>query len=1313
MPTRAPKPQKFLLFWAHSVLSTCIPGQPVPTGCMRTTCRTVGSPACLACPAYLRRRLPLISRQTPSNSIDAVSTLLVATVLCLLTFGQAHAATPFTLFESGQVRPLALSPDGAQLFAVSTPDNRLEVFDVAVGGLTHVVSVPVGLEPVAVAARTNTEVWVVNHLSDSVSIVDVSDPATARVVRTLLVGDEPRDIVFGGASFDRAFITTAHRGQNTPLHATITSELTTPGTGLADVWVFDATSLGTSLGGDTLTIVNLFSDTPRALAVTDDGSTVYAAAFHSGNRTTTIAEGLVPDGGEGGGGLPEPNTSFDLTPQPETGLIVQFDGAAWLDELGRDWSSSVKLSLPDEDVFAINANGAPPTQIAGPTGVFAGVGTILFNMIVNPASGKIYVSNTEAFNRVRFEGPGIFAAGFKPIAEPATVQGHLHESRITVLDGVTVTPRHLNKHIDYSTCCDPIPNVENDNSIAFPLGMAVTSTGDTLYVAGFGTSEIGVYDTTELETDAFVPDAADQIAVSGGGPTGMVLDEGRSQLYVLTRFDNAVKVLSTGTGAELDAESLHNPEPASIVFGRPLFYDTSFASSHGDSSCASCHVFGDFDSLAWDLGDPDITTKTNPGPHEFGPIGNPDFRAMKGPMTVQSFRGMANHGALHWRGDRTFGNDVEPPGGVQPDEGAFNEVEAFKNFDVAFPGLVGRSTMIPDDDMQAFTDFILQIMYPPNPIRNLDNSLTASQQSGHDFFMGPVSDSARSCVGCHTLDRAGNAEFGVAKPGFFGTDGEWAFQPEPQLFKIPHLRNLYQKVGMYGMAAAPFFNAGDNGHKGDQVRGFGFMHDGSADTSFRFHSAVVFNQGGVNPNGIPIGAPGDPLRRDIEAFTLAFDTNLFPIVGQQITRTSSNGVTTDPRITLLLARADAGECDVVVKGRFGSEDQSFVYAGGGQFSTDREAEGAVADATVRALAGVAGQELTYTAVPPGDGPRIGIDQDGDGFLDGDERDGGTDPADAFSVPDVCPGDSGCVKCQRVIEKEGWKFARAKAKHLARCEGFKIKGKLPIATDCQTELKTEARIGTARMLLGVRIANACGGDDKICNGDASEDHPAVLGWAATCPNITGGACDNPITDCGDIATCLECVHDVAVDRDIDVTTGMFNLVEPVVTDDLNKCHATIAKESRKFLDKKSKAIQKCWDKRLKGNHSDTCPDPLAVLGSVAQKTAVAISKAEASFVSKLCKRCGGDDRGCDDDIPLTSGAVVGGTGGTDDITPAAIGFVGTCPDLIIPHGGLGCAGPVSTLADLVGCTACVTEFDVDCMDRAQVPEFEAYPAECIP
>src|SRR5689334_9126041 len=78
------------------------------------------------------------------------------------------SANPYTLFESLQVRPVALSPSGKLLFALNTPDNRLEIFAVGQGRLTPIGSVVVGLEPVAVAARSDQEVWVVNHLSDSV-----------------------------------------------------------------------------------------------------------------------------------------------------------------------------------------------------------------------------------------------------------------------------------------------------------------------------------------------------------------------------------------------------------------------------------------------------------------------------------------------------------------------------------------------------------------------------------------------------------------------------------------------------------------------------------------------------------------------------------------------------------------------------------------------------------------------------------------------------------------------------------------------------------------------------------------------------------------------------------------------------------------------------------------------------------------------------------------------------------------------------------------------------------------------------------------
>jgi len=918
--------------------------------------------------------------------------------LALAAVGSPAHAKQFTTFETGQVRPLALSPDGTKLFALNTPDSRLEIFTVAPEGLTHVVSVPVGLEPIAVAARSNTEVWVVNHLSDSVSIVDAG-ATPPHVVRTLLVGDEPRDIVFGGSAHDRAFITTAHRGQNRP---GFDPQLTTPGIGRADVFVFDVNNLGGTLEGTPLTVVTLFTDTPRALAVSADGSTVYAAGFETGNQTTAVNEGVVCDtsqtnitnntvqgscsisGSTYPGGLPLPHRSSDQVVRPETGLVVKYNQGAgqWRDQLGRNWNNAVKFNLPDKDVFAINANATPPVQ----TAFFTGVGTVLFNMAVNPVSGKVYVSNTEARNEVRFEGPG---------GGGSTVQGHLHEARITVLDGVTVTPRHLNKHINYAL--RPAPAGVKDDSLAIPTQMAVSSSGSTLYVAAFGSSKIGIFDTTTLENDTFTPSSTNHILLSGGGPSGLVLDEANGKLYVLTRFDNSISVVDVASKTEEGHLSLYNPEPPSVVTGRPFLYDAYFTSSNGEASCASCHIFGDFDSLAWDLGNPDDVVMHNPNPirvenviNDFFPgffVSSKDFHPIKGPMTTQSLRGMANNGPMHWRGDRTGGND---PGGDPLDEDA-----AFKKFNVAFAGLVGRTGPLTDDEMQEFTDFVLQVTYPPNPIHNLDNSLTSQQQAGRTHFHAPQNvDVFENCDGCHRHD-----------PGqrHFGTDGFSSFEAEPQFFKIAHLRNLYQKVGMFGMPAVQFFfNSGDNGAKGDQVRGFGFLHDGSVDTVFRFLQAQAFNQdqpalGGIlgpnpNPGGFPSGAAGDLQRRDMEAFVLAMDSEEAPIVGQQVTLTASNGATVGGRIDLLTGRAAAHECDLVVTGTIAGVARGWSFDGL-MFHGDLSTDAPLSDAALRAFAATAGQELTYTCVPPGSGIRMAIDHDGDGVLDGDEVLRGTDPLD--------------------------------------------------------------------------------------------------------------------------------------------------------------------------------------------------------------------------------------------------------------------------------------------------------------------------------
>ena len=877
----------------------------------------------------------------------------VLAVLAVLVAAASARAGSFVNFESGHVRPLALSPVGDRLFAVNTPDNRLAIYTLGAGGLTLAAEVPVGLEPVAVAARTNldgrTEAWVVNHLSDSVSIVEVdpTDPTRSRVTQTLLVGDEPRDLVFAGSGHDRAFITCARRGQNRfPSDPAGGPQITTAGVGRADVWVFSANNLGAALGGTPLTIVQLFGDTPRALAASPDGGAVFAAVLDSGNRTTTITEQVVA----ANGGLPPPPPGS--TPgAPSTGLIVQFDPATghWEDEIGRNWSPSVAFSLPDDDVFVLDADASPPVR----TGIVSGVGTVLFNMAVRPTNGKLYVANTDARNEVRFE---------------PMVRGHLAESRITVVSGTVATPHHLNPHIDYDVV--PGPQAEIDRSLAFPMDLAFSSDGQTVFVAGFGSAKVGAFKADDLEagviTEAQIP--------VGQGPSGIVLDAPRDRLYVMNRIDGTISMVANAsnpaTRAVTDTVALRfDPSPPAVRDGRIFLYDARH-SAHGDSACASCHIFGDFDGLAWDLGDPFGTVVSNPNPFRVSPPGgNPQFHPMKGPMTTQSLRGLADPaGPMHWRGDRTGGSD---PGGD-----ALSEDQAFKKFNPAFVGLLGAASQLSTTDMQAFTDFILTVRYPPNPIRALDGSLNATQASGQTIFLNsPIDASVLQCAFCHRTA--------------IGTDGFSSFEGEPQEFKIAHLRNLYQKVGMFGVP--PGAQAPATGFLGDQVRGFGFLHDGSVDTVFDFLHASVFNFGS-NP---------DTKRRQVEAFLMAFDTGLAPIVGQQVSATSTTFAdpTVTARVNLLIARADAGDCDLVVKGVRAGQARGWLYRpASGQFQSDRASEPLLSEASLRAQAGTVGQELTYTAVTAGSGTRIGIDRDEDGFFDRTELDAGSDPADPASIP---------------------------------------------------------------------------------------------------------------------------------------------------------------------------------------------------------------------------------------------------------------------------------------------------------------------------
>ncbi len=848
------------------------------------------------------------------------------------------APASVTVFESGPVRPIQLSADGQRLYVANAQANCLEIYAVEGDTLRLASSVSVGMEPVALAERNSNEVWVVNHLSDSVSVVRLD--GTPRVLRSLSVGDEPRDIVFAGAAKNRAFITAAARGQNKPNFSD--ADLVRPGAGRADVWVFDANALDDSINGNPLSILTLFADTPRALVTNASGSLVYAAAFMSGNNTTGLSADAVTN-------LKPTNItrSTDGFTALSTGLIVRQDIAAdgtagaWRDETGRDFSSSVRFSLPDNDVFAIDANANPPKMVSQ----ISHVGTTLFNMALHPSTGQLYVSNTEAQNQIRFEGSGRNGSN--------SVRGRLAESRISAVNVANgrVDAVHLNAHLDFSLPQGAtLAANEKNRSLAQPNAMVFSPNGETLYVAALGSAKVAAIPSTQLSSSRFSPDSSTHISVPDG-PAGLALNANGTRLYVYSHVAQKLSVIDTQRRTVVSNVALFSPDSQRVKSGRRVFYDANLSSANGSSSCASCHIFGNTDQLAWDLGNPDEATANNPNAYVtiagFSIKSTLRFHPLKGPMSTQTLRGMTGNGPLHWRGDRTGLDRKMVDGKVESIEEA-----AFKEFNPAFVSLLGRNAPLSDADMQAFTDFAMALAVPPSAVRAIDNSLTPNQLSGRQvYFNRPtIIGGLATCNDCHRLNEANKQ---------FGTSGLMSFEGAriAEDFKVPHLRNMVEKIGMFATTTSGAA-AGS-----PQIRGFGFSNDGATDTLDSFFRNPVFS----------FPAPAATTRAQMVAFMMAMDTNLLPVVGQQVTWRPNRSATIDARLATLKQQAiivsPRKSCDLIVRHSRDGNSYSGLYIGNNQWLMKGGLT--ISEATLQQLA-AANSPLTYTCVVPGAGRRIAL-----------------------------------------------------------------------------------------------------------------------------------------------------------------------------------------------------------------------------------------------------------------------------------------------------------------------------------------------------
>ncbi|MGB1310716.1 MAG: Ig-like domain-containing protein [Leucothrix sp.] len=838
-------------------------------------------------------------------------------------------------YESPHVHPIDLTPDNNTLLAVNTAAHRLEIYNVANGGMTYQGFVPVGLDPVSVRARSNTEAWVVNHLSDSVSVVNLN---TQTVTQTLQTDNEPADVVFAGTT-PRAFVSASEANK---------------------INVFALNNLNA-----TPTRINIAGEDPRALAVSPDGNTVYAAIFESGNGTTALSGGESVAAGNAvsrpespyAGQNPPPNNGNSFSPSinpaigtpPQTALIVRKDSQnRWKDDNNGDWTSFISgplaslsrrqtgWDLPDNDVAIINANSLNVSYQKR-----------LMNMVmalaVNPTSGRITAVGTEARNEVRFE--------------PNLNGNFIQVNKATFTPGGNVSITDLNTHLDYSQAT--VSNSLREQSLGDPRGIAWNSGGSLALVTGMGSNNVIALSGSGNRIG--------RIEV-GEGPTGVVFDNAQNRAFVMNKFAGSISVINTSNLTQTSTTAFNDPTPQVIKQGRKFLYDTHLTSGTGHTSCASCHVDARTDRLSWDLGNPagaldQVAGADNNTGAATG--SNLTISPMKGPMLTQTLQDIMLHPKLHWRGDR--GN--------------------LADFNQTFTNLMGRPSQLSGVDMAEMGDFLNTIHLPPNPYRNQFNGRPASitlpdgstaTTSTFNALRGSNSRN-NNCLRCHlgggTRNAQSNSELG-------------------QAFIAPALSGFYDRLGYW-----PNLTTGS-------TSGFGFFHDGADTLGGAARTTNAERQTDMLAEILTLEGPGGPLvggerRQDTHAG-----------VGKQLTINGTASTQQTNQLNEMINIASSSpHAALIAKGNIDGRQRGY-FSNGSTFQSDRQAE-QVTSTQLLSLAS-AGQPITFTVVSEGTERRIGADANGNGILDGDENvtplvaneDSVTTPANTAITIDVMANDSG-------------------------------------------------------------------------------------------------------------------------------------------------------------------------------------------------------------------------------------------------------------------------------------------------------------------
>ncbi|MGB5809217.1 MAG: hypothetical protein WBG86_01730, partial [Polyangiales bacterium] len=628
-------------------------------------------------------------------------------------------------FASPQVQSLALSPTVPELYVANTAADTLDIIHTETREVVYRVAT--GIDPASVAVRPDgREVWVSNHVSDSVSVIDVDpqSPTRYRLISTIQAFDEtglvtdfdePLGIAF--ASNDKAYVALSSRNR------------------IAVVDVANRTVTDQ---------IQVYAQEPRALTVRD--GRLYVVPFESNNQT------------ELSGCLALASGSDDCTfPIIDVLLANSIDAI-----ITRGFPANIirNPQQPDRDLFVFDtATDALVEEVTG-------IGTLLYGVAVD-SEGRVFVAQTEARN----DANGRSASGEDLI----DLENRAFLNQIARLDCGDGCGDLSLIELEPELPAQPAPG----EALATPYGIQLSPDDSLLVGVAAGSARLFTMDPSTGEV-------LGRVGV-GAVPRSLVLEASDDQLraWVLNGVEDSVSLVDVSdpsSPTEVTRIALEDPTDPLIKRGRIAFNDAD-GSTSGTYSCESCHPDGNTDQLLWNLGaicvtegcDQTIPRTTMPirglrdtlPLHWDGVPGDP-FGGTSGELVDSGQTAEPNCTDEH----SCFRNLVDGAMG-----GTMCDLNKCPTNDAGLAGAFDEA------DRDAMAEFLKTVPYPPARSRQLDDQLSEMAFDGFRVFLIGDDDDH---PGCSRAGRCHSAPFwagtntpgsGYDAPTFRGLTDRWLLLP--------------------------------------------------------------------------------------------------------------------------------------------------------------------------------------------------------------------------------------------------------------------------------------------------------------------------------------------------------------------------------------------------------------------------------------------------------------------------------------------------------------------------------------------------------